>query len=353
MEWRPSISSSGRAHHWSGYFSAKPVHTRVRKEMRQQGVLHALKGQHAESGVAGARAWPRRRGVRPRPEPQADQLADPIAAVVQQHQPDGHRDQQQVELAHPAQARPVRSALPATCTWLMAKRVPGAGMALAAGLGQVLGIDGGFRVGRRQNVVHAVATGAVGHRLRPGLGGQTVVGGIEAHQAVRGQAELARQPDVAVATSAGVANVRRVHRRGGVGVFDDLVLAVAIGAERGLGDAARQGLAVDAGAVLLHHLAVAHAAGVRHGGAESLRLGVAAVHARCRGTGRNRARLRCRPCAPGRVRRWRNRRPGPHGRWRTRVWGCWPGGDTSRASRDRCRRAARRERSFASFWPWS
>jgi len=76
-----------------------------------------------------------------------------------------------------------------------------------------------------------------------------------------------------MATAARVPNVRGVYRRSFVGVFDDLVLAVAIGAERGLGDAGSQRLAVYAGAVLLHYFAMAHAAGIRHGGAESLRLG--------------------------------------------------------------------------------
>jgi hypothetical protein len=56
-------------------------------------------------------------------------------------------------------------------------------------------------------------------------------------------------------------------------MFDDVVLAVAIGAQGRLRHAARQGLPVDAGAVLFDHFAVAHAAGIRNGGAESLRFG--------------------------------------------------------------------------------
>ena len=56
-------------------------------------------------------------------------------------------------------------------------------------------------------------------------------------------------------------------------MFDDLVLAVAIGAQRGLGNAVRQGLTMHAGAVLFHHFGMAHAAGIRHGHAESLRFG--------------------------------------------------------------------------------
>ena len=48
---------------------------------------------------------------------------------------------------------------------------------------------------------------------------------------------------------------------------------MAIGAKRRLRDPARQGLAVDAGPVLLDYLAVAHAAGIGDGRAEYLRLG--------------------------------------------------------------------------------
>ncbi len=190
MECVPSISSSGRAHHWSGYFSAKPVQTRVMKRCRQHGVLHALEGQHAQTGVSGG---PGSRGSSP--EAQADQLADPVAALVQQHQADGDRNHQQVEFAHPAQHG--RLGLPLGNVYLAdGESRARTGMALAAGLRQVLRIDGGFRVGRGQDVVHAVATGAVGHGLRAGLGGQPVEGGIEAHQPVGRQAELARQPDV-------------------------------------------------------------------------------------------------------------------------------------------------------------
>ncbi len=119
----------------------------------------------------------------------------------------------------------------------------------------------------------AVTACAIGHRLRPGLGRQPVEGGVEAHHAVRRQAELARQADIAVAASAGFPDVRRVHRRGFVAGFDDFVFAVAIGAERGLVDSARHRLSVYALPVLLRHLAVAHPAGIRDAFAKSFRAG--------------------------------------------------------------------------------
>ena len=59
--------------------------------------------------------------------------------------------------------------------------------------------------------------------------------------------------------------------RAGVVVLEDLVFAVAIGAQRRLGNALGQRLAVHAGAELFDDFAVAHAAGIGHGGAEGLR----------------------------------------------------------------------------------
>ena len=53
---------------------------------------------------------------------------------------------------------------------------------------------------------------------------------------------------------------------------EDRVLAVAIGAQRRLRNAVGESLAVDAGAILLHHLGVAHVAGIGNRGAECLRL---------------------------------------------------------------------------------
>ena len=53
----------------------------------------------------------------------------------------------------------------------------------------------------------AVATGAIGDGLRAAFGRQAVEGGIEADQPVVGHAELAGEADIAVAASAGVADV--------------------------------------------------------------------------------------------------------------------------------------------------
>jgi hypothetical protein len=121
--------------------------------------------------------------------------------------------------------------------------------------------------------MHAMAARAIRHRLRAPLGGQSVERGVETHQPVGWHPELLRQADVIVATGAGIAHVRRVHRGVLVGVFDNLVFAVAIGTQRRLGDAVSQRLAVYATAVLLYHVGMAHPASVRNRHPKSLRFG--------------------------------------------------------------------------------
>ena len=59
--------------------------------------------------------------------------------------------------------------------------------------------------------------------------------------------------------------------RTGVLRRQDGVFAVAIGAERGLRNSFGERLAVHAGAILLHHFAMAHVAGIRNRHAERLR----------------------------------------------------------------------------------
>ena len=65
-------------------------------------------------------------------------------------------------------------------------------------------IDGGARIARRQNVMHAVATGAVGHHHRTALRGQSVITVQVTRHAVSRHAELLREPHALVAARAGV-----------------------------------------------------------------------------------------------------------------------------------------------------
>src|SRR5579871_6797127 len=71
-----------------------------------------------------------------------------------------------------------------------------------------------------------------------------------------------------MAASAGVADVCGIDRRCLIGMFENGVLAVAVGAKGRLRNATGQGLAMDAGAVLLDYIAVAHCAGVGDSGAK-------------------------------------------------------------------------------------
>src|ERR1017187_6150715 len=170
---------------------------------------------------------------------------------MKQHEADGDGDDQQIKLAHPLEGFGLCSAL-ADVDLADGEAGSGAFVAFAAGLGQVLRVHRALGIARSKDVVHAVTTGAIGHSLRALPGGQTMEGGVEADQPVARHTELARQADVSVAASAGVADVAGIHRTGGVGMLEDLVLAVAIGAQRRLGDAPRQSLAMHAGAKLFY-----------------------------------------------------------------------------------------------------
>ena len=150
---------------------------------------------------------------------------------------------------------------------------PRAGMTLPARARQVLGVDGGVRVRGRQNVMHPVATGAIGHRLRASRGRQAVVGSLEADHPVRRHPELAGQAHVAVAPPARLGNVAGVHQRGAVGGRLDGVLPVAIRADRRLRDPLLQGFAMHAQEILLGNPGMAHTAGLWHLLAERLGVG--------------------------------------------------------------------------------
>src|SRR5579871_4126851 len=78
-------------------------------------------------------------------ESQANQLANEVTEVVQQHQPDGHRNQDQIEFADPAQRGWFRLTLG---HMHLADGEPrtSASMTLSASLGQILRVNGGLRV---------------------------------------------------------------------------------------------------------------------------------------------------------------------------------------------------------------
>ena len=139
-----------------------------------------------------------------------------------------------------------------------------AGMALAAGLGQVGVIDGRVRIAGGQNVVHAVTAGAVGDRGRADFRCHAVIAGQVRTDAAAGHAEFLREPHALVAGRAGVLHVGCGHGRVRILRRLDGVNAVAIGADRRLPVAARDGRAVNALHVLLLDVVMALGAGGRN-----------------------------------------------------------------------------------------
>ena len=141
-----------------------------------------------------------------------------------------------------------------------------AGMALAAGPNQVGAVDGGTRIARGQNVVHAVATGAVGDDLRTEFGSQPVIAG----KIGAGRGRLRRRTPAKGARLRGsgrrwsAARFCACNRRVGIEVRLDGVNAVAIGADRRLRVAAGDGLPVDALHELGLHRLMALGAGQRN-----------------------------------------------------------------------------------------
>ena len=83
-------------------------------------------------------------------------------------------------------------------------------------------------------------------------------GRVEAHQAIGWQSKFAGELYVAVAISAGIANMPGGNAGFLVGMREDPMLAMAIGAQWRLHDSGSQGFAVDTLAVLRYHIGVAH-----------------------------------------------------------------------------------------------
>ena len=135
-------------------------------------------------------------------------------------------------------------------------------VALAAGGVEVGAIDGGVRVARGENVVHAVATGAVGGDDGSALGGEAVIAIEVAGDAVAGNAELLREAHAFVAAGADVArDILLGDGRVGVGMTLDGVDAVAVSTCGREHVAARDCLAVNAGGEGVGYFGVALATG--------------------------------------------------------------------------------------------
>ena len=221
----------------------------------EDAVLEPLPGVHAE--LTGDEA-----GVGlhlPRLQAEDAEFADPVASVVQEHESDSQGDDEEVEEAGEAGLPGLGAAL-GDVNGADGESGTGAGVAVAAGLREVLGVDGGLGVRGRQDLVEAVAGGAVGYRLGASFGGEPVERVAEGGDPVRGETEAAGKAKVAVAAAAGFTDGRGSDGgAGGLGA-EDGVFAVAIGADGGFGDPGGEGFSVDAGLVVGKDFGVAEAA---------------------------------------------------------------------------------------------
>ncbi len=132
----------------------------------------------------------------------APQFPQPIKKVVEHHESQGQRNDQQVEAANPLNDRMRRSSGNSHMYGADGQFFADTLVALAAGLAQVRGIDGRARIAGAQNRVNAVAGGAVGRGERTFPHGQAVktvgVGG----EAVRRQVIEPGQASIRMAAPA-------------------------------------------------------------------------------------------------------------------------------------------------------
>ncbi len=134
--------------------------------------------------------------------PARDGLAAPDDGVVQEHGADDEEDEGDVDPAHPTdhdRTDVARADAVLEMDRRARKLLRHAFVALAAGGVEIGAIDGGAGIAGRQNVVDAVATGAVGGDHRAAFRGQAVIAVEVAGDAVPGYAELLRQAHALVA----------------------------------------------------------------------------------------------------------------------------------------------------------
>src|SRR6266496_2661535 len=210
-----------------GIFQSEPGNDQNDERSQQREVLPALAGGHAGDGAGVSIA-------------KEDGFAPPDDEIVQQHGADiGGKRCVHVDFAQ-------------------GKFLGDSGVALAAGVDQVVAGDGGTGIAGGQNVVDTVAAGAVGNDVGAALGGKSVVAGKVGAGAAALDAKLLRQAHAFVAAGAGGAGeILRGDRGVGIEMRFDGVNAVAIGADRGQRVAASHRLAVNALHEPLFHRAVA------------------------------------------------------------------------------------------------
>ncbi len=198
----------------------------------------------------------------------ATALLPPDDGVVQEHRANHEQNQGNVNPPHPAH-RNRADVSRARAILKMHRRarelLRHAFVALAACGIQVRAIDRRARIARRQNVVHAVATRAVGRHHRPAFRSQAVIAVKIARDAVAWNAELLRKPHAFMAARADITRyVLLRDRRVGIGMRLDGVNPVAVGARGRHCIAPRQRLPVNAHVECVRNVRVTLAASCRH-----------------------------------------------------------------------------------------
>ncbi len=191
-------------------------------------------------------------------------LAEIIEQIERRHPADGHHNQRDVEPGdeiHDPRLALRRAGRRVDAEELRAEPGADAGMALAAGLRQVLGIDRGARIAGGQNVVDAVAGSAIGRGEVAALQGQAMEALHVGREHVRRQPVLRDDPLRGMTLAAGFGDVGRRHARRGQLDGGDGVLAMAVGADGRVAHAGLDRRAVNAAEVGLLDVFVAFAAG--------------------------------------------------------------------------------------------
>ncbi len=189
-------------------------------------------------------------------------LAPQVDEVVQQHQPDGDGNDDEVEDFDEVKDAAAGSGFGEGVDRADGEAAAGVRVALAAGLAQIRVIDRGAWVARRINIVDAMAAGAVGDGLAAFVRGESVVAILIGGDAIPGHGEAGHQLCVGMAAGAGLLrDVGHVDGGSRVARGEDAVLTVAVGAGSGLQNAFGDGLTMNALRVGVVHARVAVSAG--------------------------------------------------------------------------------------------
>ena len=132
-------------------------------------------------------------------------LAPPDDGVMQKHCANHRKNQRQIEPSHPANRNgaDIFGLAAVHMHFVEGELLRDSPMALSAGSVEIGPIDRRARIARWQNVMHAVATGAVGYHHRSAFRGQPVITVQVGRDAVAFHPEFLRKPYPFVAAGTG------------------------------------------------------------------------------------------------------------------------------------------------------